>query len=104
MWHSRHDDAGLSRAIWPAVALCAVAYFGYHMFEGRYGLSALYGYKDEIARLQPEAASLSEQRARLQRKVDLLDPRRAADPDLVDEEVRRRLGYVAPDEFVIQTD
>ena len=48
-------------------------------------------------------ARLEAEKARLQHRSDLLDPGNA-DPDLVDEMVRGELGFVRPDEVIIQLD
>jgi cell division protein FtsB len=102
MWRKSHDDRPVMRAFLPALAVCVVAYFTYHTLEGRHGLRSYFGYKSQIAELSDDVEQLATQRASLQRRVDMLDPKKPADPDLVDEEVRRRLGYVGPDEFVIK--
>ena len=44
---------------------------------------------------------LDKQRAELKNRVDLLDPHHA-DPDMVDELVRKKLNVVNPDEVVVQ--
>lgn len=84
----------------PATALCALFYFGYHALEGRHGLLALRAYEQAIPGLEAKAAGLAARRSQLATHVALLDPRHV-DPDLLEELVRARLGFVHPDEVVV---
>lgn len=77
------------------ISLCAL-----HALTGQHGLLAYGKYVDELAALEGPAEEIAQQRAALQHKVDLLDPR-GADPDYVDELVRKGLGYVRPDEDIV---
>ena len=88
------------RALAPVLAVCAVAYFGYHAVEGRYGLLSWYRLSVQITALEDQAAMLEARREGLERRVALLKPDHL-DPDLLDEEVRRTLGFVAEDEVII---
>jgi cell division protein FtsB len=50
--------------------------------------------------LAAEVAARAEEKAALQRQVELLDPA-GVDPDLADELVRRNLNVVKPDEVIV---
>ena len=58
-------------------------------------------YADREFFTDEERAALDKQRAELKNRVDLLDPKRGADPDMVDELVRRQLNVTRPDEVII---
>ena len=92
--------AMIKRAALPALAVLIIANFlGYAIF-GSNGLLSLGDYRRMKAERSVELALLSEERARLAHRAELLDPKKA-DPDLADEMVRRQLGVVRPDEVVI---
>ena len=84
----------------PAAFVALFAYFAYHALQGGNGLWALRDLDAEAARLSHEAAILHAERERLESRVALLRPDNL-DPDLLDEEARRTLGFVRPDEVVI---
>ncbi|WP_331040470.1 FtsB family cell division protein [Allosphingosinicella sp.] len=74
-------------------------FLGYAIF-GSNGILSLGDYKRQKEDRAVQLAALSEERARLQHRAQLLDPRKA-DPDLADEMVRSELGLVRPDEVII---
>lgn len=69
---------------------------------GENGLAQWTSVRVERDALAARLATLAAERDRLARHVILLDPA-AADPDLVEELVRRDLGLMRPDEVVIPT-
>lgn len=99
----------LSHAIWErgkAVAIplgCAtmLTYFGYHAISGGYGILSWMDTTDRLTVLEAERADAEAQRALLEAKVARLRPERI-DPDLLDQEVRRSLGYVGDGELILQ--
>ena len=80
-----------------------IANFLGYAIVGSNGLLSLGDYRRMKAERGVELAQLSEERARLAHRAELLDPRRA-DPDLADEMVRSELGLVRPDEVIIPLD
>lgn len=87
--------------ILPAVLLLAgVAYFGYHLMNGNYGLMALGDLDKEYATLKVMADQAAEERHALEVKVAGLRPDNL-DPDLLDERARKILGFSKRDEFII---
>lgn len=80
----------------------AVFYLSFHTLHGEQGLYALLVQNHKQEKLQAELAQLQERRAALERKVMLLSDN-SIDPDLLEEEVRRYLGYAAKDELVVMT-
>ena len=91
----------LRRAGLPAAVLSAVAFFGYNAVFGPTGIVAAKEFKTEFAQKNVEYAALAKKRAELKNRVDLLDPKRGADPDMVDELVRKQLNVARPDEVIV---
>lgn len=100
MRHSTPIRDHLFNALAPALAFCALVYFGYHALEGRHGLLALRAYEQAIPDLESDAQRLAERRARLTKHIALLDPHHV-DPDLLEELARARLGFVHPDDVIV---
>ncbi len=91
----------LRRAGLPAAALIAMGFFGYNAIWGPTGVVAAKEFKAELGQKQTEFAALEKKRAELKNRVDLLDPKRGADPDMVEELARKQLNVVRPNEVVI---
>jgi cell division protein FtsB len=85
----------------PAIALVVIAFFGGYALFGANGALAWGDYRHRLEERRTQLASLEAERARLAHRVALLDPRRA-NPDLVDELVRRDLGVARSDELIIR--
>lgn len=92
--------AVLKRAAWPAVALMVMAFFGGYAVLGSNGLLAYGDYKRQLAKREQDYAALDRKRETLKNRVALLDPRHA-NPDMVDELVRRELNVAHPDEVIV---
>lgn len=92
--------ATLRSAIVPAIALTVMAFFGAYALLGANGVFALGDYKRQIAVREKQYTALDQQRAMLKNRVGLLDPRHA-NPDLVDELVRKELNVAHPDEVIV---
>ena len=90
----------IKRVALPAVGLLIVANFVGYAVMGTNGAFAWGDYRRAKQERSVELARLEAERARLQHRARLLDPRQA-DPDLADELVRRDLGLVRPDEIII---
>ena len=85
----------------PAIALIAMAFFGYYAVLGPNGVLALREYKQQLAQRTQQYQALEKQRAALQNRVNLLDPARGVDPDLADELTRKGLNVTRSDELII---
>ena len=90
----------LRRAALPALALTVMAFFGAYAVIGPNGALAYGDYKHQLAKRQVYYAALDQRRAVLRNRVALLDPRHA-NPDMVDEMVRRELNVAHPDEVIV---
>jgi cell division protein FtsB len=93
-------------AVLPALLLLAAGYFLYHAIGGERGVLAYPGYVQQREQLRAQNAALDEQKAALEAKRRLLDPRlnkdRIIDEDYVDELARRELGLVKPGDLVLK--
>ena len=93
----------LRRAFWPAIALMVMGFFGLYAVTGPTGMLAYGDYKQQLAKREAEYSKLDRQRAVMKNRVELLDPRHA-DPDMVDEVVRKELNDTRPDEVIVKLD
>jgi cell division protein FtsB len=93
--------ASLRAAIGPAAGFLVIAFFGGYALFGANGALAWGDYSQRLHERKVELARIEAERARLAHRVALLDPRHA-NPDLVDELVRRELGVVGKDEIIVR--
>ena len=84
----------------PALALFVIAYFAGSAIVGPNGLTSLAGYRHQRAERLQTLTSLQHERAVLEHRAVLLDPRHV-DPDLADEITRAQTGQVRPDEAIL---
>lgn len=87
-------------AIGPVLAAGVVMVMVGYMIFGPTGLYAWGEYSAKLTERQRELALLQQEQRTLENHVRLLDPRRA-DPDMIDELVRRELGVTHPDDVII---
>ena len=90
----------LRRAALPALAAAVMAFFGSYAVLGPNGLIALGDYKRQLVARERQYGELDQRRAMLKNRVALLDPRHA-NPDMVDELVRKELNVAHPDEVIV---
>lgn len=84
-----------------ALALVFVVfYLGFHAVSGERGVVAWIKEARKLEALEVELAELQSQREALEHKVKLLSAS-SIDPDMLDEQSRRVLGFARPDEVVI---
>jgi cell division protein FtsB len=93
----------LRSAFLPAIAFTIIAFFGGYALFGSNGVLAWGDYSQRYEARKVELALVQQEKAELANRVKLLDPRRA-NPDMVDELVRRDLGLTRPDEVIIPLD
>lgn len=77
-----------------------MAFFGAYAVLGPNGLLAYGDYKRQLAKREQDFAAVDAKRATLKNRVALLDPRHA-NPDMVDELVRKELNVAHPDEVIV---
>ncbi len=90
----------LNRVWLPVLAAMFLGYFGYHAFNGSYGLWSLDRLEEEAGTLRVQLDKLKAERAGIERRVAFLKPD-SLDADVVDTEARMSLNLLRPDEVVI---
>lgn len=90
----------LRRAAVPAAVLTVMAFFGVYAVLGPNGMLAYGDYQRKLEKRERDYASLDQRRAVLKNRVALLDPDHA-NPDMVDEMVRKELNVAHPDEVIV---
>ena len=93
----------LRRAAVPALALTVLAFFGAYAILGPNGVLAYGDYKRQLAKREKDFAVLDKRREVLRNRVALLNPDHA-NPDMVDEMVRKELNVAHPDEVIVPLD
>ena len=100
MWTRQHKQRNTGRLILPAVSALFLAYFGFHAYNGEYGIYSKYRYKAQAQELQARYDGLRTQRVEMERRVQLLHDG-TLERDMLDEHARRALNLSKPDEIVI---
>ncbi len=94
MWSS------VKAAAMPALATLIIAFFGGYALFGSNGVLAWGEYSKALEARRADLIVVEREKALLANRVALLDPHRA-NPDMVDELVRRDLGVAHPDEMIV---
>jgi cell division protein FtsB len=90
----------LRRAALPGLALVIISFFGGYAVFGPNGAMAYGEYQSQLAKRELYFQQLDHRRSVLKNRVALLDPRHA-NPDMVDELVRKELNVAHPNEVII---
>ena len=85
------------------VWLFLIAYFAVHSFQGDSSLSALKALERQQLEMAAEAERVAATRLRLEARVAMMGGE-TLDPDLLEELVRKRLGFTHPDEVIVLID
>lgn len=80
--------------------LFLVAYFAYHAFQGDNSIHALRNLQLQEQELTALAEQVQQQRQYMEQKTAALS-RNAMDPDMLEEQVRAKLGFTHPDEVIL---
>lgn len=86
--------------IFALIGLCMFAYFSYHAVAGNRSVVRLYLAERQIETLSQMEADLRQDEAEWNRKVTMMRPG-SVDKDLLDEQVRKVLGYRSPGEYAV---
>jgi cell division protein FtsB len=84
----------------PALSFAIIAFFGGYALFGSNGVLAWGEYTNALHQRQIVLLQTQQERSDLSNRVTLLDPRHA-NPDIVDELVRRNLGVAGKDEVIL---
>lgn len=80
-----------------------MAFFGIYAVLGPNGVLAYGDYKRQLMKRERDYATLDQRRQALKNRVALLNPDHA-NPDMVDEMVRKELNVTHPDEVIVPLD
>ncbi|MEX0344081.1 MAG: septum formation initiator family protein [Rhizobiaceae bacterium] len=100
MWTRQYKKRNTGRFIVPALCAAFLAYFGFHAFQGDYGIYSKYQLEKQTVELQAEFAELRQYRNSLEQRVRMLHDG-TLDKDMLDEQARKSLNLSKSDEVVI---
>ena len=89
-----------SEIVAPMLGACVLAYFLFHAVQGDRGVLAWVQFNQQIRHAEETLAPIQAERAALAAKIALMRSDNL-DPDLLDEQARRVLGFAAPTDLVI---
>lgn len=79
------------------VALGLALLLGWHVVNGKHGVSVWQQKRAEDKQLRKEIEDLEQENARLRTRVERLK----SDPDAIEHEAREKLHYVKPNEVIV---
>lgn len=91
---------GMGRNWMAGFWLFLVAYFAYHAFNGDNSIHALRNLQQQEVELQAVALEVKAKRTFLETQTHALN-HKSVDPDMLEEQVRAKLGFVHSDEVII---
>jgi cell division protein FtsB len=91
----------LRQLIFFALISGLIVYVAADAIRGPHGLAANQLLSSRVAAMKKELAALKAQRARLERDAELLGPKSASQPALLDEQARAVLDLARPSDIVI---
>jgi cell division protein FtsB len=100
MWTRQHKQRNTGRLIVPAVSAVFLSYFGFHAYNGEFGIWSKYRYEAEAVELQARLDAIRARRTEMERRVQLLHDG-TLEKDMLDEQARRALNLSQVDEIVI---
>lgn len=100
MWTRQRKKRNTGALIVPGIAALFLSYFGFHAFQGEYGIYSKYRLEERVAQLERRLIHVAAERERLERRVQLLHDG-TIEKDMLDEHARRALNMALPNEIVI---
>lgn len=88
------------QVVLPVIGACVLGYFTYHTVQGDRGLLAYGRLNQEVTRAKNTLDSLQQDRAKLERRTDLLR-NDSLDLDMLEERARQTFDLVHPDDLVV---
>ena len=88
-------------AVFPAISVAVISYFGYNAVWGERGYMALTATQTRLTAAEDKLLAVTGQRHRLEHRITLL---KQGDPDLVEELARTKLMDGAPGQVAIPRD
>lgn len=90
----------LTDIILPAILMCWIAVLGYSALVGDYSYRSLEALEGEIGHEKEILETARSQRVYLERRANLMSSQ-SLDPDMIDEQIRRTLGYSREGDIVV---
>jgi cell division protein FtsB len=100
MWTRHHKRRNTGRLIVPTITVIVLSYFGFHAYQGDYGLNAKDRLEARVVELENELEVLRKSRAKLEERLALLNDG-SLEKDMLDEQARRALNLTHENEIVI---
>ena len=100
MWTRQHKKRRTGALIVPAIAAAFLSYFGFHAFQGEFGIYAKYRLEERTAALDAELERLRGERALLEHRVQLL-AEGTLEKDMLEEQARRALNLAQKGELIV---
>jgi len=100
MWTRQRKKRRTGALIVPAIAVAFLSYFGFHAFQGEFGIYAKYRLEERTAALRGELDSVRKERQLLEHRVQLLADG-TLERDMLEEQARRALNLAHKDELII---
>lgn len=92
----RSDRSMIMWVLW----LLMLGYFTFHLVQGERGILAMWRLQGQLTHSDDQLTELRTERRGLEKHVQLLHPNHV-DPDMLDEQSRRNLGYAGRNELMI---
>ncbi|MGB0935520.1 MAG: FtsB family cell division protein [Alphaproteobacteria bacterium] len=89
----------LKNTLGPALSLCLVGYFGYHLIQGKRGVLAMQEITAHVDQSREHLQGLKAHQQKLEKRIGLLKSSSLC-PDMLDERLRH-MGYSDPNEIVV---
>jgi cell division protein FtsB len=93
-------SARMKRSMMTGVWLFVAFYFAFHAFQGENSLSALKSLTIQQVELENDARRVAAERKLLEARIAQLSAENI-DPDMLEEQVRKKLGFIHEDEVVL---
>lgn len=100
--HNEFQKRGSRKLVWALTVTFILSYLVGHALTGERGLFVLLKEQKRLEALSAELEKVSAERKALEHKSQMMRAD-SLDPDLLDEQARRRLGKAGKDEIVILT-
>jgi len=99
----KNASSRLGTALIPCFGFLIIVYFVYHTLHGDRGFFSYVQLKSELATAEQKLDVVQKKRETLEHRVALMHPDRL-DADMLEEQIRRNLGYANPQDIIIFKD
>ena len=100
MWTRQRKKRNTGALIVPAITVAFLSYFGFHAFQGDYGIYSKYRLEERVAALEASLEKVQAERVALDQRVRLLHDG-TMEKDMLDEYARRSLNWALGDEIIV---